>query len=591
MKFTKTLLAVSVAIVAVSANAKNANPTQQSEGLFDSGYVYSPVLNSGANWIDLGTQDVTSSTGSAGSAQTYEIFNYKTESGKNVISLTKLGSSTSEGFFEIVTDKNTNQSSLVEYKAGDVLLDTLSDGGQLSDRTSGTVVTGYELKELNNEHLIYGYQGNVGSANRILQGAYINPEGETQQFTGTLVQPGASVSKYVNSGIIGNTGSYNAAGQPTDVSKNIYGVSAKDGNNFVGLTGNGIALADLSLGTLQYDGSVVTNEKLVGQANSSTLKTRQYDINGRTVLEVYNDDAGQEVASKFYTATLNANGNYTLTGTSDVTSQAVANLLPVRTGTATYTTGAYEQAVVHNTITNKNVTYSESVTSIDKSKLQAGIVQTTSPTGATATADENVGQATIKTTQSVSTGIIAKDNKDNANIYGLEVKKTVADADGKQTTAKTTITADYVDSGDFRINGVSIVDNVKTSVDEAVGNATAVIDAKIVEVDSRLTSFNSTATALNTRVDQLNSRINDVKETAYSGVAIALAAQQQVPNIGAGQVAVFGGAGHYEGETAGALGLVGVLADGRTSLSGALGVGGSGDVGGRVGVAYVFGGK
>ncbi len=34
-----------------------------------------------------------------------------------------------------------------------------------------------------------------------------------------------------------------------------------------------------------------------------------------------------------------------------------------------------------------------------------------------------------------------------------------------------------------------------------------------------------------------------------------------------------------------------VLEDGRTSLSGALGVAGSGEVGGRVGVSYVFGGK
>ncbi|WP_180175667.1 YadA C-terminal domain-containing protein [Acinetobacter sp. YH12025] len=596
MKFQKTLLAASLAFLAVGANAKNANPTQQSEGLFNStGYVFSPVLNQGTNWADLGTGAVTSVTGS-GSQVTYEIFNYKTVSGKDVVSVTKLGSKTSEGFFEFVKDAAGNDQ-LVEYKGNDVLLDTLSNGGQLTDSTAGTTTTGYELKEINNEHLVYGYQGNVGGLNQQLQGAYINPEGVSTQFTGTLFVPGTSNSKYVNSGIIGNTGAYDAVtGQPLDVSKNIYGVSAKDGNNFVALTGNGIALADLSLGTLQYDGSVITNEKQVGAANSSTLKTRQYTIGGRTILEVYNDDAGNEVAPKFYAATQNADGNYTLAGVADVTAADVADLLPIRTGTATYTTGKFEQAVVHNTITNKNVTYSESVTSVDKSKLQAGIVQTTTATGATAVANENVGEATIKTTQSVSTGVINK--VDDQNVYGVEVKKTTVDSEGKQTTATTKITADYVDSGDFRINGVSIVDNIKSSVDGAVAGATEAIDAKvaevdqkIVQVDERLTQFNTVAAGLNSRVDQLNSRIDDVEKTAYRGVAIALAAQQQIPNIGAGQFAVFGGVGHYEGESAGALGVASVFADGRTSLSAAIGVAGGSEVGGRVGLSYVFGGK
>lgn len=96
---------------------------------------------------------------------------------------------------------------------------------------------------------------------------------------------------------------------------------------------------------------------------------------------------------------------------------------------------------------------------------------------------------------------------------------------------------------------------------------------------------------VNNRVNQLNSRISDVEKSAYRGVAIALAAQQQIPNIGAGQFAVFGGVGHYEGESAGALGVASVFADGRTSVSAAIGIAGSDAVGGRVGVSYVFGGK
>ena len=96
---------------------------------------------------------------------------------------------------------------------------------------------------------------------------------------------------------------------------------------------------------------------------------------------------------------------------------------------------------------------------------------------------------------------------------------------------------------------------------------------------------------VNSRVNQLNSRVDDVEKTSYRGIAIALAAQQQIPNIGAGQFAVFGGVGHYEGESAGALGVASVFADGRTSVSAAVGFAGGNEVGGRVGVSYVFGGK
>ncbi|MEJ2898114.1 YadA C-terminal domain-containing protein [Acinetobacter sp. NS-4] len=102
---------------------------------------------------------------------------------------------------------------------------------------------------------------------------------------------------------------------------------------------------------------------------------------------------------------------------------------------------------------------------------------------------------------------------------------------------------------------------------------------------------NTQVANVNSRVNQLNSRVDDVEKTSYRGIAIALAAQQQIPNIGAGQFAVFGGVGHYEGESAGALGIASVFADGRTSVSAAVGFAGGNEVGGRVGVSYVFGGK
>lgn len=122
------------------------------------------------------------------------------------------------------------------------------------------------------------------------------------------------------------------------------------------------------------------------------------------------------------------------------------------------------------------------------------------------------------------------------------------------------------------------------TLDAAKAEDVKVLASANAYTDAQIGAFGSTAARLNKRID-------DVEETAYRGIAIALAAQQQIPNIGAGQFAVFGGVGHYEGESAGALGLAGVLADGRTSLSAALGAAGNGEVGGRLGVAYVFGGK
>ena len=95
---------------------------------------------------------------------------------------------------------------------------------------------------------------------------------------------------------------------------------------------------------------------------------------------------------------------------------------------------------------------------------------------------------------------------------------------------------------------------------------------------------------LQTELNRMGNNIDDVQRTAYRGIAIALAAQQAVPNIAPGQVAVFGGVGHYEGETAGSIGVVTSFTD-RISASGAFGFASGNEFGGRVGVAYVFGGK
>ena len=480
---------------------------------------------------------------------------------------------------------------LVEYLGTDIDYSTLTKGGQLTTEDPAATITGDELKVINSEHVIYGYAGTTTQGGAELQGDLITPNGEQSPFKGTLPEKSqVSSSKYVQSGIIGNTGTKGE--NATDPSKNIYGVSAKDGNNITVLTGNGIALGNLANnGQLQEDGRVVTaNGVLVGNpTQSQALKSREYEIGGKTYVKTYNDDPGQEVAAEYYEVV--GNSLVKVDGTN--LEPQFAALDPNRSGTASSITGNFRTASTKNTITNQNVTYSEETKLATQTTTTAGITNS-SANGETVVTNTTAAQELSSLKQSVVTGIIAQD-ADKNNVYGVEVKKetstTGEDGNKVTTTAKTTITADYVDSGDFRINGVSIVDNIKTSVDEAVGGATEALDAKVAEVDVKIAEVDTRLTQFNTTANRLNQRISDVEETAYRGVAIALAAQQQVPNIGAGQFAVFGGVGHYEGESAAALGLASVLADGRTSFSAALGAAGNGEVGGRVGMAYVFGGK
>ncbi|WP_371972026.1 YadA C-terminal domain-containing protein, partial [Acinetobacter sp. AL9] len=169
-------------------------------------------------------------------------------------------------------------------------------------------------------------------------------------------------------------------------------------------------------------------------------------------------------------------------------------------------------------------------------------------------------------------------------------------ADNAATTDRAAIRTE------FAAADVVLQDNINAeAATRAAGLAAAATDRQAIRSEFAAADTATLASAnaytdtqvvnVNSRVNQLNSRVDDVEKTSYRGIAIALAAQQQIPNIGAGQFAVFGGVGHYEGETAGALGVASVFADGRTSVSAALGFAGGNEVGGRVGVSYVFGGK
>lgn len=591
MKFTKTLLAASVAVAAVSANADWVNPAQNLAGLNPApvwGLQNLKAIDyiSNVNQIDLGSGTVQQTTKPGETGPTIDVFRYVAKEGSKVVyELKNKETKTSIGVFELNGGTLTQIGTAAEFE-----LNTnydLDKGGQLAVQIDDTIITGNEVKVVNGEHVLYGYAGTILSGEQKTIGNVVNPEGNNQPINTLIVDTDQeeSTTKYVQTGIIGNTGTNGL--NATDASQNIYGVSAKDGNNITLLTGNGIALANLAHGKLQADGSVLTTVAQQAGSTSVSKEAYHYDVNGKKLVQVVDQNA--DVADQWYEIT------------SDKDLIAYTGEKPVegthfKTGTANFQTGITKNSSTKNTITNQNVTYSEKVAVVNGTNVNVSV---TTPEGETESYDsKSTAQASSSYEQSVSTGIIGtvkQADSTTQNVYGVEVKKetTTIGEDGKEIkdSAKTTITADYVDSGDFRINGVSIVDNIKTSVDEAVGGATEAIDAKVAEVDVKIAEVDTRLTQFNATANRLNQRISDVEETAYRGIAIALAAQQQVPNIGAGQFAVFGGVGHYEGESAAALGLASVLADGRTSFSAALGTAGNGEVGGRVGMAYVFGGK
>ena len=347
------------------------------------------------------------------------------------------------------------------------------------------------------------------------------------------------------------------------------------------VTGNGLAVLSVPDGAdVNLEKGTVTSTQIIGaETKSPRAELKAYDTtDGKRVVEYGN---------KYFT--LDAATQSLTTYSGDLTT-----LVQVGAGTAEETSGATEiKSVNTGLVSNKNVTYGESViTSTNEGRVLVG---STDPNNANNTSGTeyviNQSQETT-TSKNVVTGIIETDST-GKNTYGLQATNIVNDVPIDQTTvtAEGITTTGVISAKDYKIDGVSLVDSINTRVTTAVTGATQVIDAKILEVDQRLTQFNTTATQLNNRVSQLNKRIDEVEEVANRGVAIALAATQQIPQIGAGQTVVFGGVGHYEGESAVSLGLATVFADGRTSLSAAVGVAGGSEVGGRVGLAYVFGGK
>jgi len=251
-------------------------------------------------------------------------------------------------------------------------------------------------------------------------------------------------------------------------------------------------------------------------------------------------------------------------------------------------TGEFETVVTSKDVTTGNV-LTETITlggedlattlADESARVDAAIA---AGDEATLTAANDYTDATAATLRSEAATESAR--LDQAIVDGDEATLASANANTASTAAtlRDEATAEFA-----RVNAAIVSGSAET-----LSSAKTYADVGDTATLASANAYTNTQVAnVNSRVSQLNSRIDDVEKTSYRGIAIALAAQQQIPNIGAGQFAVFGGVGHYEGESAAALGVASVFADGRTSVSAALGFAGGSEVGGRVGVSYVFGGE
>ncbi len=343
--------------------------------------------------------------------------------------------------------------------------------------------------------------------------------------------------------------------------------------------------------------------------------TLQNNINTEAAARQAGDTAiRNEIATKVTTNELEVNGPSTFNG--PVTVNNVQETTTVNQAGAPATTPVFgpdtnndgrPDTLVQNkeqtdavTVNSKSQVYNENNLTFS-AKTQTGTQTTTSQLTAGITYDVNGvatygpnvpnGQPTVTNdlqTVSDDTIIVGKESDNSTTAL------TIRNKNANGTVASTVVTAQGITTGSVTATNVTASTitlagkNLVTTIAE--GDAATLTSAKGYTDTRAVATLASANDYTNLRASQLNHRVDDVERTSYRGIAIALAAQQQVPNIKPGQFAVFGGVGHYEGESAGALGVVGALND-RTSFSAAVGFAGGSEVGGRVGVAYVFGGN
>ncbi|CAM9186521.1 Trimeric autotransporter adhesin YadA-like C-terminal membrane anchor domain-containing protein [Acinetobacter pseudolwoffii] len=451
---------------------------------------------------------------------------------------------------------------------------TFVNGGTASNVRVGTTDVTSVTKELDNENLTYAES--LKTTNAIQADfAVTDATGSTNANPGVYVDQGRTydlTNKSIDTGIIGTVGS-----------NNIYGVDLK--------TEQGKYLAsDDSLITGSVNQATLTSDALVIKTTVDDLtKTTEITadgikLNNVSVATVDDVTTGDE-------ATLAAATAYTDTTAATLREEAAAESVRLdgRVDTVEASVTALDSKVDTEVarLDGRVDTVEASVTALD-SKVDTEVNRLD---GRVDTVESSVTALDSKVDTEVARldSDIANANA-AATAYTDSTAQTLRDeAATESARVDTAIVAGVTDANDYTDTTAATL-RTEAATESARVN-TAIVDGDAATLASANAYTNTQVANVNSRMNQLNSRVDDVEKTAYRGIAIALAAQQQIPNIGAGQFAVFGGVGHYEGESAGALGVASVFADGRTSVSAALGFAGGNEVGGRVGVSYVFGGK
>ena len=351
------------------------------------------------------------------------------------------------------------------------------------------------------------------------------------------------------------------------------------------------SLSATGISTSRINGNGTNGALVLHGGTNSTTQT--LDDNGVTFVTT---DAGGMVTG---TTTIGADGTLTVKGV-DVT-QAIDTATTDRA--AIRTEFAAADVTLQNNIDAEAATRAAADTAATTDR---GAIRSEFAAADTAIRSE-MATETVRVNNAIASGDAATLASANANtattataIRGeAATEKTRVNGQlAAATTDRAAIRTEFA-AADTAIRGEMATETTRVNKAMSDGNSATLASANAntattaTAIRSEMTAGNASTLAsankyTDGRVNQLRSKLDDVEQTAYRGVAIALAAQQAIPNLKPGNVAVFGGVGHYEGETAGALGLATLLGDGRTSLSAALGFAES-QIGGRVGVSYVFG--
>jgi hypothetical protein len=379
----------------------------------------------------------------------------------------------------------------------------------------------------------------------------------------------------VDTGIIG-----------TDAVGDVYGVVATDkqGNttNTTTLTGKGlVTTGNVTAKTITLDGADLATTITNGDAATLT-SAKDY-----TDTKVGDEKTAREVADTQIRTDFAAADAATLTSAKDYTDTKVGDEKTAREAADTQIRTDFAAADAATLTSAKD--YTDTKVGDEKTAREAADTQIRT--------DFAAADAATLTSAKDYTDTKVGDEKTAREVADTQIRTDFAAADAQirtdfaaADTATLNTAKGYTDTTATTLRSEAAAETVRVNKAIVDGDAATLTSAKGYTDTKSAATLASANAYTDGRANQLNTRIDDVQRTAYRGIAISLAAQQAVPSIGPGQVAIFGGVGHYEGETAGSIGVVTAFTD-RLSASGAFGFAGGNEFGGRVGVAYVFGGK